>query len=100
MKIIQYAGIVDGVAALCLKAAYDLPEDVLEVITDSLEKETSARGKSFIRQYIENAAIARSERMPICQDTGFAVYFVKLGEEVKIDCPRLSRRLSALLHRQ
>ena len=76
---------MDAVAALCLKAAYDLPEDVLKVITDSLEKETSARGKSFIRQYIENAAIARRERMPICQDTGFAVYFVKLGEEVKIE---------------
>ena len=85
LKIIQYAEIVDAVAALCLKAAYDLPEDVLEVIADSLEKETSARGKSFIQQYIENAAIARRERMPICQDTGFAVYFVKLGEEVKIE---------------
>lgn len=85
MKIIQYAKIVDNVAALCLKAAYDLPEDVLAVITSSLEMESSARGQSFIRQYIENAAIARKERMPICQDTGFAVYFVKMGEEVKIE---------------
>jgi len=95
MKIIQYAKIVDAVAALCLKAAYDLPEDVLAAITDSLDMESSARGKAFILQYIENAAIARKERMPICQDTGFAVYFVKLGEDVKIEGGSLNDAITA-----
>ena len=95
MKTIEYARIVEAVAGLCLKAAYDLPDDVLEAIKSSLEQESSGRGKAFIQQYIDNAAIAREERMPICQDTGFAVYFVRLGEEVKIEGGSLCDAITA-----
>jgi len=84
MRTIERSTLVDAVAALCLKAAYDLPADALAALERGLERESTARGQSFIRQCIENAAIASRERVPICQDTGFAVFFVRLGEDVRV----------------
>ncbi len=84
MRKIDFATIENAVAALCVKAAYDLPADVLKSLEDALKAERSERGCAFLSQCIENAHIAADERMPICQDTGFAVYFVELGQEVEI----------------
>ena len=81
---IPFKKVVDKVAAICLKAAYDLPPDVLESIKECLEHEDSERAREFLRQYLENADIACQERVPLCQDTGFAVYFVEIGEMCKI----------------
>ncbi|MBU8902045.1 MAG: fumarate hydratase [Victivallales bacterium] len=85
MRKIPFEQIVNEVVAICLKAAYDLPEDVLNRIKECLEQENSERGKEFLRQYLANADIASKERVPICQDTGFAVYFVEMGEDVSIE---------------
>ena len=85
MRKISFEQIVNEVAAICLKAAYDLPEDVLNRIKECLEQENSERAKEFLHQYLANADIASKERVPICQDTGFAVYFVEMGEDVSIE---------------
>jgi len=85
MRKIPFEQVVNEVAAICLKAAYDLPEDVLECIKECLKKEDSEQGKEFLRQYLANADIASKERVPLCQDTGFAVYFVEIGEALNID---------------
>ena len=85
MRKIPFKQVVDEVAAICLKAAYDLPDDVLKRIQECFDKEDSERGKEFLRQYLANADIARKERVPLCQDTGFAVYFVEMGEMLNID---------------
>ncbi len=84
-RVIPFQRVVNETAAACLKAAYDLPETVLAKIKECLEHETTERGKEFLRQYLDNAAIAAAEKMPLCQDTGFAVYFVEMGEMVRID---------------
>jgi len=85
MRKISFKQVVNEVAVICLKAAYDLPEDVLNTIKECLKYEDSERAKEFLRQYLANADIASKERVPICQDTGFAVYFVEMGEDVCID---------------
>jgi fumarate hydratase subunit alpha len=85
MRKIPFEQVVNEVAAICLKAAYDLPEDVLNSIKECLEKEDSERAKEFLRQYLANADIASKEHVPLCQDTGFAVYFVEIGEMVEIE---------------
>ncbi len=85
MRKIPFKQVVDEVAAICLKAAYDLPEDVLKRIRECFDQEDSWRGKEFLRQYLANADIACKERVPLCQDTGFAVYFVEMGELCRID---------------
>ncbi|MCP3965052.1 MAG: fumarate hydratase [Lentisphaerae bacterium] len=85
LRHVPYDRIVNEVAACCMKAAYDLPQDVLNKLKEYLNSENSVRAKEFLRQYLENAEIASTERMPICQDTGFAVFFVEMGELVKVD---------------
>ncbi|NLK83616.1 MAG: fumarate hydratase [Lentisphaerae bacterium] len=84
MRYIKFEDIENAVRDLCLSAAYDLPDDVLNALQNSRSTETSDRGKMFLDQCIENAAIAATERLPICQDTGFAVYFVELGRDAQI----------------
>ncbi len=84
MKKIHVHVIEMEVACLCVEAAYDLPEDTMAAISGALKKEGSERGKNFLRQYVENARIAKKERIPICQDTGVAVFFVELGNDVRI----------------
>ncbi len=85
MRTVEYERIVSEVAALCGRAAFDLPEDVLCRLREMEQKETGELGKDFFRQYFENASIAAEERMALCQDTGFAVYFIEYGEEVRLD---------------
>lgn len=76
--------IVSEVSRLCIKAACELPQDTLTAIEKAYTTETSPRGKEFLRQYLENAKIASERQMPICQDTGIAVFFVEMGTELDI----------------
>ena len=85
IRVIEFERIASAVADLCGKAACDLPPDVLAGLRNSGETEQSELGRDFFRQYLENARIAASDRMPLCQDTGFAVYFVELGDQVRLD---------------
>jgi fumarate hydratase subunit alpha len=90
MKDIQASAITSAVAEACKSANYDLPEDVCRAFDEALEREESPIGRDIISQLIENAEIARTERVPMCQDTGFAVFFVRLGQEVHITGGSLS----------
>ncbi|MBQ7503520.1 fumarate hydratase [bacterium] len=82
MRIIPREVIVEKVADLCFKAAVDLPDDVYRAIKRAGEREESPIGKSILVNLVKNADIARQERVPICQDTGVAVYFVEIGTSV------------------
>jgi len=84
MREVQANQITEVVKNLCMEANYDLGQDVVETLKQSLEKEESPSGKEILEMILENAVIAREERLPICQDTGFAVLFVELGQDVHI----------------
>ncbi len=84
MKEIFVSNITDAVAEACQSANFDLPGDVCRAFDEALAREESPIGREILSQLIENAEIARTERVPMCQDTGFAVFFVKLGQEVHI----------------
>ena len=84
MKNIRYDEIVDAVAAMCIKANYNLGEDVVSAFKKALEKERSELGKNILQQLIENADIAAKEQVPMCQDTGTAVFIVELGQDCHI----------------
>jgi len=94
MKTIHYSDIVNHVADLCIRANIDLPADVLSSLERSLENEKNELARSILAKCIENAEIARQEEMPICQDTGFAVFFIEIGEEVQIEGGTLSEALN------
>jgi fumarate hydratase subunit alpha len=85
MRNINSEEITSAVKKLSIDANYYLGDDVVKVIKDSVDKEESPLGKEILNQILENADIARKERMPLCQDTGLAAIFVELGSEVHIE---------------
>jgi len=84
MREIDAKDITAAVRQLCLDAAYRLPEDVEQALRDFREAEPSPVGRDVLDVIIKNAEIARDEEVAICQDTGYAVAFVTLGQEVRI----------------
>lgn len=84
MRELKYADIVEEVAKLCIDANCNLGDDVLHALQNGLNQEVSPAGKSCLENIIKNAQIARQERLPICQDTGMAVFFVEYGQELNI----------------
>ena len=85
MRRISTHQITDTLEKLCIDANYNLGEDLVDSLRNALEKEESPLGKEVITQLLENAEIGRKEQVPVCQDTGFAVVFIEIGQEVVID---------------
>lgn len=81
--------VVEKVHRLCMEANFQLNTDVLDALRDSHKAEKSPVAKDVLTDLVENAKIARECQMPICQDTGVAVVFVELGEDVEITGGRL-----------
>ena len=94
MRVVAFDDVVQKVRTMCGKAACLLPPDVLEALKKGSCTESSDLGKAFFRQYLENASIAENEHMPLCQDTGFAVYFVEMGTDVKLDSGTIEEALN------
>lgn len=84
MRKIQASRIAEEVARLCMEANFELEHDVRAALERAHETEESPAGKEVLRQILENADIARDERMPMCQDTGLAVIFAEIGQDVQI----------------
>ena len=87
MKSIQYNEIVNAVKQLCIDCCYDLPADVLDALKAAATKETNPRAIRILNQVIENAAIAKQDMIPLCQDTGLTVVFIEQGAETLIQSP-------------
>ena len=73
-----------AVAGLCAKASCILPPDILQSLQESKSKEESSAGKQVLADLLLNAQIAQQDMVPICQDTGLALVFIDLGQEVLI----------------
>ena len=82
MRKIDAIEISDKVKSLFLEANFNIGEDVLEALEKALKAETSKVGQDALKMIIENNRLASSEELAICQDTGLAVLFVELGQEV------------------
>jgi fumarate hydratase subunit alpha len=87
---IKTKAITDTVAELCVKANYELPKDVIGKIKEANSKEKSELGKYCFDQIMRNLRIAKLKKIPICQDTGMAVVFVEIGQNVHIIGGRLT----------
>ncbi|MGB9660722.1 MAG: fumarate hydratase [Moorellaceae bacterium] len=84
MKEIQVKDITDTVERLCIEACTVLGEDWWQAMEEALEREESALGKEILRLLQENARLAASTGEALCQDTGTAVVFLELGQEVRL----------------
>lgn len=84
MQTIKASAITEAVASLAVKAGCVLPGDVYEELKAASAAEPSPVGRDILAQLVRNADIAAAENMPICQDTGMAVVFVELGQDVHV----------------
>ena len=85
MRTIKTSQIIDTIRDMCIEATHYLTPDMQEVFTQAVAKEESPLGRQVLNQLSENLKIAGEDMIPICQDTGMAVVFVQLGQEVHIE---------------
>ena len=95
MREINAGDIVNAVAELCIKANCVLNDDVYSALELAKKNEKSEIGKELLNQLTVNADIAKNENVPICQDTGMAVVFIELGQEVHISGGSLTDAVNA-----
>jgi len=84
VRYIKFEKIAEIVESLCVSAAYELPDDVLAALKEAQRKETNSGAAKILNQLVENARIAKEDKIPLCQDTGLAVVFVQQGAEVAV----------------
>ncbi len=84
MRTVEAGQITAAVAKLAVEANYYLAEDIYGALTKGQKTEESPLGREILGQLVENACIAREQDIPICQDTGMAVVFMEIGQEVGI----------------
>lgn len=85
MRIINTSQIKETVTELFIKANYKLPDDIFEKIKSSKDCEEKAIAKSILEKLVENCHAADKINVPICQDTGMAVVFIEIGQEVHLE---------------
>lgn len=85
MKVIHIEEIIKNIKEMCIEANYYLSDDMKMALCQAAEKEESPLGGQILEQLKENLEIAGQSQIPICQDTGMAVVFVTMGQEVKIE---------------
>ncbi|MGD2096883.1 MAG: fumarate hydratase [Desulfobacterales bacterium] len=84
MRKIHVEDIVAILRQLCIDANIEIRPDTVAAYHRALDQETSEIGREVLRQLICNAEVAKAQRIPFCQDTGYAVVFVELGQSVCI----------------
>ena len=82
MRTIEVSEITQAIKEMCIQANHFLSEDMKKLFNRSADIEKSPLGKQIFDQLKENLQIAREDMIPICQDTGMAVIFMKIGQEV------------------
>lgn len=85
MRNIHTDEIIKNVREMCIEANLQLAPDMTEAIHNGLENETGELAKQILGQLEQNMEIAKEEQIPICQDTGMAVFFVNVGQDLHIE---------------
>ena len=95
MRTIEAQQITDTISQLCMEANYTLGPDMLAAFDRALDTERSPAGRQVLNMFKENARIARTERIPYCQDTGFVICFADVGQDVHINGGLLEDAINA-----
>lgn len=93
MRKIQASQITAAVRDMCIKANCRIDPSVKAALENALISETSDTGKSVLGTLLKNAEIAGNKEIPICQDTGMAVFFVEVGQEIYIEGDNLEKAI-------
>ncbi|HIT88844.1 MAG TPA: fumarate hydratase [Candidatus Merdenecus merdavium] len=84
MREIDVDIITQNIKEMCIEVNHTLSKDMISLFQTAVEKEKSPLGKQVLNQLQENLEIAKEDRIPICQDTGMAVIFVEVGQDVHL----------------
>ncbi len=84
MREISVSEVIEAVSRLCVDANYNLGMDLNKALDQAAAIEESPTGRDIIAQLKENAAIAHQDQVPICQDTGLAIVFVEIGQDLRV----------------
>ena len=85
MKTIHVNDVIENIKEMCIEANYYLSPDMREALNQAEEKEESPLGTQILEQLKENLSIAGEKQIPICQDTGMAVVFAAVGQELRVE---------------
>lgn len=85
IRTVQTNDIVENIKEMCIEANYFLSDDMCETMRLAKEQEKSPLGKQILGQLQENLSIAAEDMIPICQDTGMAVVFLEIGQDVHLE---------------
>lgn len=85
IRTIDTGVITENIKEMCMEANYCLSDDMSRALYDAAGKEKSDLGRKILSQLQENLKIARQEQIPICQDTGMAVIFMEIGQDVHFE---------------
>jgi len=84
MRELDVGQITEAIAKLSVEACTYLGEDVVNFFAQAIDREESETGRDILRQLLENAKLAREKNLPLCQDTGLAVVFLEVGQDVHL----------------
>lgn len=84
IREIQTSTITETVKEMCIQINHNLSDDMKEMLSSAMQTEKSELGRKILGQLQENLKIAETEMIPICQDTGMAVFFVEVGQDVHV----------------
>lgn len=85
MRTVKTETIIENIKEMCIEATHFLTDDMKKVFEEAVQTEESPLGRQVLNQLQENLEIAANDMIPICQDTGMAVIFMKVGQEVYIE---------------
>jgi len=85
MRIISAKNVIEHIKALCINSNIYAPQELLEDMNHAARDEKSPTGQETIKLLLENYACAKNKKLPICQDTGLAVFMVEIGRDVHIE---------------
>ena len=85
MRNIQVTAITEAVKEMCIEANHQLSPDMCRVFEKAVQEEKAPLGRQILEQLSENLLIAKEDMIPICQDTGMAVIFIEVGQEVHFE---------------
>ncbi|MDD5528725.1 MAG: fumarate hydratase [bacterium] len=85
MRIIKKDKIVEAVKNLCIKSNFEIDKDVERLLEKAYKEENDILPKEVIRDILKNCSIAKAKKIPMCQDTGLTVVFVKKGEGIQVE---------------
>ena len=98
IRTIQAEEITRNIKEMCIEANHVLSDDMKNVFCDAVRREKSPLGRQILEQLEENLKIAGEDRIPICQDTGMAVIFLKIGQDVHIEGGSLADAVNQGVH--